>query len=97
MNLAYIFEGIAIGFLASVPLGPIGVLLIQRTLNKGRWSGLVSGLGAAFSDTIYAIIAVFSLSYVVTFIREQEFLIQIFATLLLIGLGVKIFITNPVV
>ena len=61
--LAEIFiKGILIGLLVSVPLGPIGVLCIQRTLNKGRMSGFVSGLGAAVADTIFAVIAGFGLT-----------------------------------
>ncbi|TLX72435.1 LysE family translocator [Labilibacter sediminis] len=97
MNLQYILDGIIIGFSASVPLGPIGVLCIQRTLNKGRLSGFFSGLGAAFSDTLYAIIAGFSLSFIVSFIEERLMLIQIFGALVLIFLGVRIFLSNPAV
>lgn len=97
MNLQYIFDGIIIGFSASVPLGPIGVLCIQRTLNKGRMSGFFSGLGAAFSDTIYSVIAGFSLSFIVNFIEERLMLIQIFGALILIFLGVRIFLSNPAV
>ncbi len=95
MVLKNILDGIIIGFSASVPLGPIGVLCIQRTLNKGRLSGFVSGLGAAFSDTLYAIIAGFSLSFIVSFIEKQMLFIQIFGALILIFLGVKIFFSNP--
>jgi threonine/homoserine/homoserine lactone efflux protein len=95
MNLKYIIDGIIIGFMASVPLGPIGVLCIQRTLSKGRWSGFISGLGAASSDSIYAVIACFSLSYVVNFIEKQMLWLQIFGVLLLLFLGLKIFFTNP--
>ncbi len=90
-----IIEGISIGFLASIPLGPIGVLVIQRTLNKGRRSGFVSGVGAATSDLIYAIIAGFSVSIVMSFVEEQKTLISILGALFLIGLGIKIFLTNP--
>ncbi|TAJ12692.1 LysE family translocator [Marinilabiliaceae bacterium JC017] len=97
MHLHYITDGILIGISASVPLGPIGVLCIQRTLNKGRWSGFISGLGAAFSDTIYAIIAGFSLSFIVSFIEEQILWIQIIGAIILIGLGLKIFYTNPAI
>ena len=86
-----------IGFSASVPLGPIGVLCIQRTLNKGRLSGFISGMGAAFSDTIYAVIAGFSLSFIVTFIEQQLLYIQIFGAILLILLGINIFYSNPAV
>jgi threonine/homoserine/homoserine lactone efflux protein len=97
MNLHAIVDGVIIGFSASVPLGPIGVLVIQRTLNKGRWSGFISGLGAAFSDTIYAIIAAYSLSVIVGFIESRLLLIQIGGAAVLIGLGLKIFYTNPAV
>ncbi len=97
MLVQYVIDGMIIGFSASVPLGPIGVLCIQRTLNKGRLSGFISGLGAAFSDTIYAVIAGFSLSFIVTFIEQQLLYIQIFGAILLIVLGINIFYSNPAV
>jgi threonine/homoserine/homoserine lactone efflux protein len=92
-----LFDGMLVGFFASVPLGPIGVLCIQRTLQNGRVSGLVSGFGAALSDTIYAVIAGFSLSYIVSFIEAQMFWLQLAGVIILVGLGVKIFMINPVV
>jgi threonine/homoserine/homoserine lactone efflux protein len=92
-----IYDGIKVGFLASIPLGPIGVLCIQRTLQKGRLSGIISGIGAATSDTIYAIIAGFSLSYIVSFIEEQSFWLQLAGALILIILGIHIFRTNPAI
>ncbi|WP_066633495.1 LysE family translocator [Labilibacter marinus] len=97
MVLQYYIDGIIIGFSASVPLGPIGVLCIQRTLNKGRLSGFISGMGAAVSDMIYAIIAGFSLSFIISFIEKQLLYIQIFGAVLLIVLGINIFLSNPAV
>ena len=41
-----------IGVIASAPMGPVGILCVQRTLNKGRWYGLATGVGAAASDII---------------------------------------------
>ena len=92
-----IYGGIRIGLLASIPLGPIGLLCIQRTLQKGRLAGFVSGLGAATSDALYAIIAGFSLSYIVVFIEKQLFWLQLFGAVILITLGIKIFQSNPAV
>ena len=92
-----IYDGIKVGFLASIPLGPIGVLCIQRTLQKGRLAGFISGIGAATSDTIYAIIAGFSLSYIVTFIEKQSFWLQLVGAVILIILGIHIFRSNPAV
>ncbi len=97
MNLIYLLDGIIVGFSASVPLGPIGVLCIQRTLNRGRLAGFVSGLGAALSDTIYAIVAGFSLSFVLDIIEAQMMWLQLAGAVILIVMGVKIFLSNPAI
>ncbi|MCT4590455.1 MAG: LysE family translocator [Carboxylicivirga sp.] len=97
MTIGNILDGLIIGISASIPLGPIGVLVVQRTLNKGHLSGFVSGLGAALSDTIYAIVAGFSVSFIVGFIESQLLWIQIIGAIILISLGLKIFTTNPAI
>lgn len=96
MFLTLIAKGILIGLMVSVPLGPIGVLVIQRTVNKSRMAGLLSGMGAALSDTLYAIIAGFSLTFVIDFIREHEILFQTFGAVVVFALGIHIFFKNPV-
>ncbi len=96
MFLSLIAKGILIGLLVSIPLGPIGILVIQRTVNKSRVAGLLSGMGAALSDTVYAVIAGFSLTFLVDFIREYELLFQSIGALVVLGLGIHIFFKNPV-
>lgn len=96
MFLTLLAKGILIGLLVSIPLGPIGVLVIQRTVNKSRKAGLLSGMGAALSDTLYAIIAGFSLTFVIDFIREHEIIFQSVGALVVLGLGIHIFFKNPV-
>ncbi|MBP9970181.1 MAG: LysE family transporter, partial [Paludibacteraceae bacterium] len=61
-------KGFLIGILTSIPVGPIAMLCIQKTLNKGHMHGFFSGLGAATSDTTYAMVALFGLSFVMPFI-----------------------------
>ncbi len=95
MTLLFLLKGIIVGFTASVPLGPIGVLCIQRTLNRGRMAGFVSGLGAALSDTIYAIVAGFGLSFVMNVVQEQMFWLQLGGGIVLLGMGIRIFLSNP--
>lgn len=65
-----IIAGLAIGILISAPMGPIGMLCIQRTLNKGRASGFFTGVGAAFSDLLYSLLTGFGLSFVINFIEK---------------------------
>lgn len=88
-------KGIIVGFSASVPLGPIGVLCIQKTVNKGRISGFVSGLGAATADTFFAVIAGFGLTFISNFLIRQQLPLRILGSLILFYLGYKIFTTNP--
>lgn len=89
-------KGILVGLLVSVPLGPIGILIIQRTVNKNRTSGFLSGMGASISDAIYAIIAGFSLTYIIDFIRVHQFAFELFGALIVLLLGVYIFMKDPV-
>ena len=84
-----------LGFLASIPLGPIGIICIQRTLGKGRWSGFISGLGAASADTIVAIIAGLGLSFVIIFFKSNSHILVILGSLIMIVLGVRIFLKSP--
>ena len=96
MEVEFLIKGLIVGFLASIPLGPVGVLCIQRTINKGRTSGLISGMGAATIDAFFAIVAAFGLTYIINFIEEQQFYIQLIGGGVLIFLGAKIFNTNPI-
>lgn len=95
MALELLLKGILVGLLASIPLGPIGVICIQRTINKGRLSGFLSGVGAATADTIFATIAGFSLTFIINFIEEKQRIIEIIGGIVIIILGFKTFYTNP--
>jgi threonine/homoserine/homoserine lactone efflux protein len=71
------------------------MLCIQRTLAKGRWSGFVSGVGAAFSDLIYAIITSLFLGLVVDFVEAHQRPLQIFGNIVIAVFGYFIFRNNP--
>lgn len=90
-----VYKGILIGILVSAPMGPIGLLCIQRTLNKGRWHGFATGMGAVFSDLFYAAITGLSMGFVVSFIEKNQTLLQIFGSVLLMAFGYYILRSNP--
>lgn len=96
MEIGFLIKGLIVGFLASIPLGPVGVLSIQRTINKGRISGIMSGMGAATVDTFFALVAALGLTYIINFIEEQQFFIQLLGGGVLMLLGIRIFRTNPI-
>lgn len=92
-----VMKGIAIGMLASAPMGPVGILCIQRTLNKGRWYGFVTGVGAALSDIIYAMMAGFGMTFVMDLITKptNKFWLQILGSVILLAFGLHSFFSNP--
>ncbi len=93
--LMVLVYGIAAGLLASIPLGPIGVLCIQRTLSGSRISGFISGLGAATADTVFAALAIFALSWITGFISKYEMWVEALGGLLVIGFGFSLFLQKP--
>lgn len=96
INIAVIFiKCVIIGLAVSAPMGPIGVMCIQKTVNKGRFVGFVSGIGAAFADSLYAAIATFGLGFITHFLDENQTAMQIIGVVVLLFLGFKIFLTNP--
>lgn len=90
-----IYKGILIGLFISVPLGPIGMLCIQRTLNRGQKYGIATGLGATTSDLLYTIVSLYFLSFVLDFIDQYRLWIQVSGSLILISFGFFIFRSHP--
>jgi threonine/homoserine/homoserine lactone efflux protein len=86
---------VLIGLCISVPLGPIGMLTIQRTLNRGQKHGIATGLGATTSDLIYTIITLFFLSFVLDFIENHRFVIELVGSLVVAFFGWYIYQSNP--
>lgn len=94
--LGLIIKGIIIGILVSAPMGPIGMLCIQRTLNKGRWHGFVTGLGAALSDVIYASLTCLGMGVVVNFVETNQAPLQLIGSIVLGFFGYYIYQSNPI-
>ena len=88
-------RGIAIGILISAPMGPIGMLVIQRTLSKGRWPAFFTGVGAALSDLIYCLLTGLCLSLVIGIIDDHQLLIQVIGSVVLAAFGLYLFRKNP--
>ena len=95
--LDFIFKGMLIGMIASAPMGPVGILCVQRTLNKGRWYGFVTGIGAAASDMIYAGITGLGMGFVMNFVTDDRnhFFLQIIGSILLLIFGWVTFRSDP--
>jgi threonine/homoserine/homoserine lactone efflux protein len=87
-------KGLVVGFLVATPVGPIGLLCIQRTLSEGKMHGLISGLGAATADAIYGLIAALGLTVISNFLVEEQLWLRLFGGLFLCYLGVRTFLSK---
>lgn len=92
--MSFFFKGLIVGFLIATPLGAIGMLCIQRTLNYGKLHGIFSGLGAATADALYSIVAAFGLTFISNFLLEEQIFFRLFGGILLCCIGAQIFLSK---
>ena len=91
MEPIFFVKGLIIGFAMAVPIGPIGILCIRKTLAEGLLRGLIIGLGAATADSLYGSIAAFGLTFVSDVIASEAFWVRLVGGGLLLFLGVRTF------
>lgn len=89
MELTFLYKGFVLGLSVAAPVGPIGILCINRTINKGYISGLITGLGATTADLVYGLIAGLGLTVISGFLLDYKLWIQIIGLIFLIYLGIK--------
>ncbi len=90
-------RAIIVGVAASITVGPVAILCIQRTLSKSRRSGIISGLGVASADTFLALLSYLFYSLLQSKIEQYDFILRIGGGLLVIAVGAYIFLQNPAV
>lgn len=90
-----ILTGILIGICVSAPVGPLGVLCIQRTLSRGKLHGFITGMGATTSDIIYALLVSLGMSFILDFINTHQFLIQLIGSIIILLFGLHLFLKKP--
>jgi threonine/homoserine/homoserine lactone efflux protein len=94
-TLQLVLTGISIGVLMAAPIGPVNVLVIQRTVAGGFWAGLAAGLGAVFGDGLLAAIAAFSVTAISDVMSAYSEQIRLIGGLLLIGFGFALLFARP--
>lgn len=85
--LIEIIKALLLGAIVAVPIGPVLLLVLQKTLSRGRWTGFVTGIGSAVIDTVYAAIGLYALSLIQEFLTANEDVIMMCGGLLVIGIG----------
>ena len=88
-------KGLIIGISIAAPVGPIGVLCIQRTIANGKLNGLITGLGAASADAVYGFIAAFGLTFISNFLVARQTWFHLIGGGFLVYLGIRAFFSTP--
>ena len=92
-----ILKAMLVGVCASVPVGPIAILVIQKSLSKGHKAGFITSLGSVFVDTVFSIIAIFALAFVQDFLARNHNWISLIGGIIVIILGASMAFTDQFV
>src|SRR5919112_2295563 len=95
MAIHLLLKGAMMGLVVAVPVGPLGLLCINRALSMGPWYGLYSGLGIATADALAGGIAALSMTLVSQFLVDHQFAFRLLGGLFLCYLGYEIYCTRP--
>src|SRR5216684_8487760 len=95
MLLVFLLKGIVVGIIIAVPVGPVGVLCVRRTIFQGRLAGFVSGLGAATADAIFGFIAAFGLTFVSDWLIGYQQWLRLIGGCYLLYIGGSAFLAKP--
>src|SRR5579864_7184156 len=95
MEIGFFLRSLLIGLSIAATIGPMSILCIQRTLQKGYLYGLVSGMGIATADGTYGSIAAFGLTVISTFLVNQQTWIRLIGGLFLVYLGIRTLLSSP--
>lgn len=96
MSITLLLQGILMGLVVAVPVGPLGLLCISRSLAMGPTYGLFSGLGVATADALAAAIAALSITLISGFLSEYQIVLRLVGGAFLCYLGYTIYVTEPV-
>lgn len=87
--VATLLKGVLIGLAVAAPVGPIGMLCIQRTLAGGARLGFASGLGAAAADALYAAVAALGIGAVMRILETEARAIRVGGGIVLLILALQ--------
>lgn len=96
MEYTLLLKGIIIGFALALPIGPIGILCIRKTVTDGHFPGMIIGFGAATADAMYGCVAALGLTFISDLLITQQIWFRLIGGAFLLYLGIKTFRARPI-
>lgn len=94
IHISIFFQCFIIGVLLCIPIGPVALLIIQKTIHKGKKSGTATALGSISGDMAHSIAVIFGISFISAFIHQHLVLIKIIGALAIATIGLKTYVTR---
>lgn len=95
MEHTIFLKGLLVGLLMCAPVGPVGLLCVNRTLTQGGSRGLASVLGASTADAVYCCVAGFGITLISNFIEQKQLWLELAGGMILVLLGIRVFFSDP--
>jgi threonine/homoserine/homoserine lactone efflux protein len=95
MEIDILIRALLLGVITSMPIGPIGILCIHKTIYDGKKYGYAAAFGSVTADVIFATIAAFGISAVSNIINNHIFMIKLVAAVFLGIIGIRVYLMNP--
>ncbi len=93
--MSYLLKGVLIGLMFGVPVGAVGAMTVQRTLNRGMGAGLLTGLGSSAADCLYACVGVFGLTFISDFLLKYQTVITVTGGVFVLIMGISQLLKKP--
>ena len=77
-------RGLVLGVMVAAPVGPVGLLCIRRTIQKGLFVGFATGFGAAFADAFFSAVAALGVSAITDILQKYNDPIHVIGGVLLL-------------
>ena len=88
-------QSLLLGLSIAAPVGPIGLLVIQRTLQRGAAVGLATGLGAAAADALYGAVGAFGVVWLIDALQGARVPLALAGGAFLLGLAWRTWHSAP--
>ena len=88
-------KALLVGICAAAPVGPVLLMVFQKSVLFGHRCGWVTGLGGTVCDTTWAAVSLFAISLVHAYVQDHLAPFQILGGLLIFGIGLSIAVRKP--
>jgi threonine/homoserine/homoserine lactone efflux protein len=90
MDATLVALSVAIGMAVAAPIGPINLIVMRTSLDRGFWAGIAAGTGSVAGDGLFATVAAFGIRQVQSLVLAHATALSFVSGVLLVGAGLRL-------